>query len=93
MAQVSEKEIDAMRRRVASVANHLISGRSIPDPKAYSLELCNNASTNNSYYRIHGAVRSHDVVWSVACDEFGTEFTDIIYEKAVGEAIAKVTYS
>lgn len=91
MAQVSGKEIDAMRRRVASVANHLIHGRSVPDPKAYSLELCNNASTNDSYHRVHGEVPSHDVVWRVACDEFGKEFNDIIYEKAVGEAIAKIT--
>lgn len=33
----------------------------------------------------------HIPVWKTACDESGKEFTDITYEKAEGEAIAKVS--
>ncbi|GKA16978.1 hypothetical protein Tco_0696815 [Tanacetum coccineum] len=39
---------------------------------------------------IHGEVSNRIPVWNVACDETGVEFKDIIYEKADGEAIAKV---
>lgn len=46
---------------------------------------------NDSYHRIHGEVPSHIPVWKISSDESGKEFTDIIYEKAEGEAIAKVS--
>ncbi|KAK9276862.1 hypothetical protein L1049_006399 [Liquidambar formosana] len=88
MAKNSDNDIDTMRRRVASVANHLIPVR--PSPSRDSIGLC-NASMDDSYHRIHGEVPTHQVVWRIACDESGKEFTDIIYEKAVGEAIAKIT--
>lgn len=89
MAQVSEKELDSARRRMAAVTSHLVPVIN-SDTKCGFVWL-NNASMNDSYHQIHGEVPSHDVVWRIACDESGVEFTDIIYEKAVGEGIAKVS--
>lgn len=74
---------------MTAVANHLVPVIS-SDSNSGFIGL-NNASMNDSYHRIHGEVPSHDVVWRIACDESGTEFTDIIYEKAVSEGIAKIT--
>ncbi|XP_031277038.1 1,4-dihydroxy-2-naphthoyl-CoA synthase, peroxisomal isoform X2 [Pistacia vera] len=88
MAQVSEKELNSMRRRVVTVANHLVPV--IASSNCESIVL-SNASMNDSYHRIHGEVPTHDVVWRIAFDESGKEFTDIIYEKAVDEGIAKIT--
>ncbi|KAH9773213.1 hypothetical protein KPL71_013271 [Citrus sinensis] len=82
-------QIDSARRRMTAVANHLVPVISSESNSGF-IGL-NNASMNDSYHRIHGEVPSHDVVWRIACDESGTEFTDIIYEKAVGEGIAKIT--
>lgn len=76
-----------MRRRVATVANHLVPVISTSNCDSIVLS---NASMNDSYHRIHGEVSTHDVVWRIAFDESGKEFTDIIYEKAVDEGIAKV---
>eukprot|EP00252_Welwitschia_mirabilis_P028059 TRINITY_DN994_c0_g1_i2.p1 TRINITY_DN994_c0_g1~~TRINITY_DN994_c0_g1_i2.p1 ORF type:complete len:229 (-),score=49.55 TRINITY_DN994_c0_g1_i2:794-1480(-) len=44
----------------------------------------------NKYYKIHGEVPLHPAVWTPSSDG-GPPFTDIIYEKAVGEGIAKIT--
>ncbi|KAI7979178.1 1,4-dihydroxy-2-naphthoyl-CoA synthase, peroxisomal [Camellia lanceoleosa] len=91
---MAENEINTMKRRLASVTNHIalmsISG---------SIGLCNriasssscSSSINDRYHRIHGEVPTHDPVWRlVDCDDNGKEFTDMVYEKAVGEPIAKV---
>ncbi|KAL8218916.1 hypothetical protein R6Q57_022289 [Mikania cordata] len=78
-----EKDLITMNRRVAAVSNHL-------SPPMISLSNC-SASMNDSYHRVHGEVSSHIPVWKIACDESEREFTDIIYEKAEGEAIAKIT--
>jgi naphthoate synthase len=96
MAQtLSEKELYSVRRRMASVANHLM----VPSPptasssKCDSLELVPNAaSMNDNYHRVHGNVSNKEVVWrNVAASDGSTkDFTDIIYQKAVGEGIAKV---
>ncbi|XP_044480685.1 1,4-dihydroxy-2-naphthoyl-CoA synthase, peroxisomal-like isoform X2 [Mangifera indica] len=88
MAQVSEKELNSMRRRAATVANHLVPVISSSDCQYIVL---NDASMNDSYHRIHGEVPTHKVVWRNECDESGKKFTDIIYKKAVGEGIAKIT--
>lgn len=90
MAQVSEQELDSARRRMAAVAGHLVPVIN-SETNCGFVRLNNNASMNDSYHRIHGEVPSHDVVWRDECDETGVEFTDIIYEKAVGEGIAKVS--
>ncbi|KAM7487301.1 hypothetical protein LguiB_024785 [Lonicera macranthoides] len=91
---VTEKELTTMRRRVASVANHLIPSRWAPilvDSISIASSNCSNASINDSYRRIHGQVPTTEPVWTIAFDDSGKAFTDIIYEKAVGEAIAKIT--
>ncbi|KAJ4711088.1 1,4-dihydroxy-2-naphthoyl-CoA synthase, peroxisomal-like [Melia azedarach] len=89
MAQVSEKQLDSVRRRMAAVANHLLP--IMNTNSNYGSIGLSNASMKDRYHRIHGEVPSRDVVWRTACDESGKEFTDIIYEKAVGEGIAKIT--
>ncbi|EOY00513.1 Enoyl-CoA hydratase/isomerase D isoform 1 [Theobroma cacao] len=86
MAQISDKELNAVTRRIATFSNHLLPVGS----SGGSIGFC-NASMNDSYHRIHGEVPSHEVEWKTACDEHGKEFTDIICEKAVDEGIAKIT--
>ncbi|KAF3431248.1 hypothetical protein FNV43_RR25978 [Rhamnella rubrinervis] len=88
MVKIAENELNTLKRRVASVANHLIPVHSGPSCSSFGLS---NASMNDSYHRIHGEVPTHPVVWRIACDESGKDFTDIIYEKADGEGIAKIT--
>lgn len=80
---------------MACVTNHLIL---IPENMGSSpgtVGLSNNSSSssmNDSYHRIHGEVPTHQVVWRTCCDDSDKDFTDIIYEKAVGEEIAKVRF-
>ncbi|XP_077253611.1 enoyl-CoA hydratase/isomerase D isoform X2 [Tasmannia lanceolata] len=90
MAENAEKDFKIITRRIASVSNHLFPSPSSSSSSSYSIQRC-NASMNDSYHRIHGEVPTHEALWRIACDESGKEFTDIIYEKAVGEAIAKIT--
>ncbi|KAL3726510.1 hypothetical protein ACJRO7_031412 [Eucalyptus globulus] len=98
MADTSDKGMCAVARRVAAVANHL----SPPDPapkagqSSVSARPCGGGGggggyMKDSYQRIHGEVPDHPVVWRTADDGSGPEFTDVIYEKAVGEGIAKIT--
>ncbi|KAI9111397.1 hypothetical protein K1719_017087 [Acacia pycnantha] len=83
-----KKDLDTIRRRVASIANHLVPFQSLQNG---AVALC-NTSMKDSYHMVHGEVPSHEVVWKkIASDESGKEYTDIIYEKAEGEAIAKIT--
>ncbi|GLT36577.1 hypothetical protein SLA2020_109460 [Shorea laevis] len=88
MAQLSQKELNSLRRRVASVANHLLPAGSTSGSGSIALS---NASMNDSYHRTHGEVPTSQVVWKPAFDDSGKEFEDIIYEKAVDEGIAKIT--
>ncbi|PON44836.1 1,4-Dihydroxy-2-naphthoyl-CoA synthase [Parasponia andersonii] len=88
MEKVAEKDLNTMRRRLASVNNHLVPGHSDPSPSSVGLS---NTSMNDSYHRIHGEVPTHPVVWRCACDDSGKDFVDIMYEKSVGEGIAKIT--
>ncbi|KAM6589312.1 hypothetical protein CsatA_011917 [Cannabis sativa] len=89
MEKVSEKELNTMRRRMAFVANHLVSGHSDhPNPNSIGLS---TTSMNDRYHKIHGEVSTHPVVWKTASDDSGKDFVDIIYEKAVDEGIAKIT--
>ncbi|XP_040373853.1 1,4-dihydroxy-2-naphthoyl-CoA synthase, peroxisomal isoform X2 [Rosa chinensis] len=90
MAQSTESEKDLMNRvnrRMASISNHLTPINSIPN----SITLSHTSSMDDSYHGTHGQVPTHQVVWEAAVDESGKEFTDIIYEKSVGEGIAKIT--
>ena len=88
-SKIAEKEADAAARRLASVANHLSPGSWAPGFGG-GVELA-NTSMDDSYHRIHGQVPNRPVVWRTAQDESGKEFVDIIYEKSVGEGIAKVS--
>ncbi|WJX87834.1 1,4-dihydroxy-2-naphthoyl-CoA synthase [Trifolium repens] len=88
------KDIETVIRRVTSVTNHLISSSTTTTspPQPISLFHTSGSSRNNdSYQRVHGDVPSHDVVWKVASDDQGKDFTDIVYEKSVGEGIAKIS--
>ncbi|XAR65076.1 1,4-dihydroxy-2-naphthoyl-CoA synthase [Bertholletia excelsa] len=81
-------EIRAATRRLACVSGHLSP---VPSPMILAVRGCSE-SINDSYHRVHGKVPTHLPVWKVTpCDSDGREFTDIVYEKAVGEAIAKIT--
>ncbi|KAL7179833.1 hypothetical protein ACSBR1_043105 [Camellia fascicularis] len=94
---MAENEINTMKRRLVSVTNHIapmsISGSiGLCNCSASSSSSSSSSSMNDRYHRIHGEVPTHDPVWRlVDCDDNGKEFTDIIYEKAVGEPIAKIT--
>lgn len=86
---INEKELTTITRRVTSTLNHL----NPPHPHSVSTIITSSTcsgSMNDSYHRIHGEVSSDVPVWKSACDETGKEFTDIVYQKAEGEAIAKV---
>uniref|UniRef100_A0A2P2MFA7 1 4-dihydroxy-2-naphthoyl-CoA synthase peroxisomal-like n=1 Tax=Rhizophora mucronata TaxID=61149 RepID=A0A2P2MFA7_RHIMU len=94
MAQQLPKksDLDTVARRATSIANHLmvpLSPASSEGNGSTSVGLC-NTSMDDSYHKIHGQVSQKEVVWRSVSDESGKEFTDIIYEKAVGEDIAKV---
>ncbi|KAI0516194.1 hypothetical protein KFK09_008866 [Dendrobium nobile] len=83
------KEFKTIERRIASLNNHLF-------PKSSILSECRQissspASAEDSYRLIHGEVSKEPAVWRPALDESGQEFTDIHYEKSVGEGIAKIT--
>ncbi|XP_059316283.1 1,4-dihydroxy-2-naphthoyl-CoA synthase, peroxisomal [Lycium ferocissimum] len=93
MSRMSEKDLNTTRRRVALVANHLL-----PVPSAQNVvssigsSNCSSNSMNDNYHKIHGEVSNHEPVWRfIPSDESGKDFTDIIYEKAVDEPIAKIT--
>ncbi|GJN18161.1 hypothetical protein PR202_gb05294 [Eleusine coracana subsp. coracana] len=81
----------AAERRLARVAAHLAP--SLPLAAAPSIAPSPTASSpvGDSYSRVHGDVSSEPPEWRAATDESGKPFVDIIYEKAVGEGIAKIT--
>jgi hypothetical protein len=95
--------MDAAERRLARVAAHLVPSFPVthaatfplvPAPTAASSSSSSSSSpAGDSYRRVHGDVPSEPPEWRAATDESGKEFVDIIYEKAVGEGIAKVTRS
>uniref|UniRef100_A0A804NFQ6 1,4-dihydroxy-2-naphthoyl-CoA synthase, peroxisomal n=1 Tax=Zea mays TaxID=4577 RepID=A0A804NFQ6_MAIZE len=88
--------MDAAERRLARVAAHLVPSFPVPHatgpPLAPSPAAASSSSSSpagDSYRRVHGDVPSEPPEWRTATDESGKEFVDIIYEKAVGEGIAK----
>lgn len=92
MAKISEKDMKNVERRIGSVANHIIPSTNGSNSASSSSSIkMNSTSMNDSYHRVHGEVPTHDVVWRTTCDDLGIQFTDIIYEKSVGEGIAKIT--
>ncbi|KAI4384299.1 hypothetical protein MLD38_002472 [Melastoma candidum] len=91
---MSENPLDVANRRVSVVAGHL---NVVPPPAddvrpLSAFHLHPRPCSNDSYHRVHGEVSSLPVQWrKVPGDDSGREFVDIVYEKAVGEGIAKVT--
>ncbi|CAN6453105.1 unnamed protein product [Victoria cruziana] len=87
MAGAPETRAKALAR-ISSIASHLVL------PIVPQVRLSNASKSKgegDSYHRIHGEVSSAEVTWRAFSDGQGPEFTDIIYEKAVGEGIAKIT--
>lgn len=87
MAGITGSDLNAVNRRMASVAGHLIPDQTRPG-NGIALSNC-SSGLNDSYHRVHGEVPTHAPQWK-KCNDLEKEFTDIIYEKAVGEGIAKV---
>ncbi|XP_055810317.1 1,4-dihydroxy-2-naphthoyl-CoA synthase, peroxisomal [Solanum dulcamara] len=93
MSRMSE-DLNTLKRRVALVANHLLPVVPLAQNVVSSIgsSNCSSSSMNDNYHKIHGEVPNHEPVWRlIPSDESTKEFTDIIYEKAVGEPIAKIT--
>ncbi|KAJ4878463.1 hypothetical protein Rs2_43481 [Raphanus sativus] len=90
----NSKELGTASRRISVVSNHLIPVEPVPTG-VDSLDLSTASSMNDKYHKVHGEVPTHQVVWRkadlVGDDGETKEFVDIIYEKAVGEDIAKIT--
>lgn len=90
---------DISRRRIASVARHLQpddavssdSGKaehssSLPALQAQDVA----AAAQSSYARVHGAVSRKDATWTNIPAVQRQSLSEVIYEKAVDEGIAKV---
>ena len=85
----ADERTQISQRRISRIAAHLDPTSSIYHSPF--LRRCATASEEvDSYRRVHGEVAAHDVMWKEAEDDLGKPFSDIIYEKAVGEGIAKV---
>lgn len=98
----SRNELKIAERRMANISNHLI-----PPPHCHShfspmvnLALASSREGTNDknkidrYRLIHGEVETGEAEWRPATctdDGAGKPFIDIIYEKAIGEGIAKIT--
>ncbi|GLJ48753.1 hypothetical protein SUGI_1028120 [Cryptomeria japonica] len=82
--------------RLAMVSMHLMPPQrsGVQQVPAYSSSSSSSLKVNkreSKYEKVHGDVSSESVSWRLCtpCDN-GPPFTDIIYEKANGEGIAKV---
>lgn len=94
---------DRQRHRLATIARHLAPERSEnASTTALSSSQCVAHATSNatsgalsrklsSYDRVHGSVSRDLPVWVPVPQPAGQEFQDILYEKAAGEGIAKIT--
>ncbi|XP_022886146.1 1,4-dihydroxy-2-naphthoyl-CoA synthase, peroxisomal [Olea europaea var. sylvestris] len=83
---------DSARRRIASIANHIMPAHPSQSQQGNAIAILDcSSSMNDSFHRVHGGVPTDIPVWNPARDDSGKEYTDIIYEKAVGEGIAKIT--
>ncbi|KAK1325826.1 1,4-Dihydroxy-2-naphthoyl-CoA synthase, peroxisomal [Acorus calamus] len=87
-----ERDLKTLDRRLSTIAGHLLPLAYISGgPPHIHPSFASSTSAGDRYRRIHGDVPTHEVSWSPALDESGKGFTDIIYQKAVGEGIAKIT--
>lgn len=91
MAKIADKDLETLTRRMASLSSHFLPLTTHSPPSPPPIERC-NTSADDSYHRVHGQVPDHPATWKIVRDDSGKEFVDIIYEKAVGEGIAKVGF-
>ncbi|CAL9084332.1 unnamed protein product, partial [Musa textilis] len=56
----------------------------LPPPRLLPIQR-SITSANNNYRRVHREVSTREATWIPACDESEKDYTDIIYEKAMGE--------
>jgi len=93
---------DRQRHRLATIARHLAPEERSESGTHASLSssqcVAPLAPTNatggrklSSYDRVHGSVSRELPVWVSVSLPAGQEFQDILYEKAAGEGIVKVT--
>ena len=88
MAGITAEAAKAISRRVLAVSRHLIPESN--HAHGVVISPC-SSGFDDTYHRVHGAVPTHIPPWKAAIDDSGKDFADIIYEKAVGEGIAKVS--
>lgn len=88
MAGITSEAAKSAQRRMASISGHLQPESN--QTHGVGMSAC-TSGFDDTYHRVHGAVPTHIPPWKAAIDDSGKEFADIIYEKAVGEGIAKVT--
>ena len=91
---------DTSRRRIANVARHLQpddavtsdSGRTMQNTPFPDLQAHNTAAAaQSSYARVHGAVSRKAATWTTIPAVQRQSLSEVIYEKAVDEGIAKVS--
>lgn len=90
----NQSHASSAERRLTHFANHILLQNPSPISPTVppSLRLSPASATpTDTYQRVHGEVSIEPITWTAACDEYGKEFTDIVYEKADGEGIAKVS--
>lgn len=88
MAGITAEAAEAINRRMFAVSRHLIPESN--HAHAVGMSAC-SSGFDDTYHRVHGAVPIHIPLWKAAVDDSGKDFVDIIYEKAFGEGIAKVS--
>ncbi|KAL8142407.1 hypothetical protein V2J09_015439 [Rumex salicifolius] len=84
-------EMDSASWRMSRIGGHLIPTNILDTGSVKFSSTSSSDSTKDRVQRIHGQVSTLPVSWKIVRHESGNDFTDIIYEKAVGEGIAKIT--
>lgn len=90
---------DTSRRRIATVARHLLpndtfssqSGRGVRLDSSPALQPQNTAAEHSSYAKVHGAVSRKPAEWTHIPTVQRQDLSEVVYEKARDEGIAKVS--
>ncbi|KAG0492794.1 hypothetical protein HPP92_005910 [Vanilla planifolia] len=84
----SAKEQKNVQRRISNLSNHLHPATSSSEaPRIIPLLV----SAQDRYQSVHGEVSTAAALWKPVQSDSLKNFTDILYEKADGEGIAKIT--
>ena len=89
---------DISRRRIATVARHLLpedavssqSGNNLHLHSLPALQPQNTAAEQSSYAKVHGVVSRQAAKWTQIPAVQRHDLSEVIYEKAADEGIAKV---